>query len=806
MGVIVINKTRHFGWTGVSALALIAAACPALAAPAAAPAMAAATPDDSSADYSTPDILVTAERTNVTLQKATLSVTAITAAMLSQNNITEITGLNGTVPGLVIAKSGGGERQISIRGVGSETPENPQTQPGVSVHVDGVYIFNSIAANAAFIDVSQIEVLRGPQGTMYGQGSTGGTINIVSKQPEMDKLTGSANVGYGNYNLLKADAALNVPIGDTFAIRGAVQRYKHDGYAHATDVAGQPNYDLDDANEWSGKLSAKWAPTDKFSILLSTIQYRGNNNAPAQKNILDPNPDPRALTQDFPGKSYVRTQLYYGVAKYDLGFATFSSITGYQTLKSVQSWDGDGLNSTLFSAVTGGNAKYDHIATWTQNSRSWTQEFNLASNPDDGRFKWIVGGVYLKSTNDSYINEYRSNTGNGLNPALPQDTLFSDPLVKTFTFAQLSSITRKAYAAYAQGTYKLSDQLSLTAGARLNHDKYGGVSDSQSGPTTSKTSGAYLQPEPTIGTKTQRITGKLAIDYDFSAQNMVYASYTRGFKPGGINTSAAEGNSSYTVFGWADGIKPTFAPETLDSFEIGTKNRFFNNTLQLNASGFVYLYKGLQFLEDDAIIFADGTSNAGNARVLGLEFEGEWRATRHVRLEGSASLLQSKFTSDYFALDPSKADAAQAAAGWGTVAKFYQNFFAASTVRRAASQNIKGNRLPKMPTFQGSAAISWTGEVGPGELTGRAQYIYRGKFQSRVFNNSPNDNTPSYSQVNLFANYNLAKSGLHASVTVTNVFNTVGVNSRFTDPYGSSQISDTYIPPRQAIFSVGYNF
>lgn len=800
------------GAGGVSALALLAATAPAAAraedAAATEAAVDSAAAPDASADAGggpLGEIVVSAERTNVTLQKASLSVTAVTDETLNQSNITEITGLNGSVPGLVVAKSGGGERMISIRGIGSETPENPSTQPGVSFHVDGVYIFNSIAANAAFIDVAQVEVLRGPQGTMYGQGSTGGTINVVSKQPDASALSGSANVGYGNYDMFKADAAINVPITDTLAIRAAGQRLRHDGYAKATDVAGQPDYPLDDADEWGGKVAIKWTPTDRVSVLLSTIQYKGDQNATAQKNVLDPNPDPRELTQDFPGKTYIRTQLYYGVVRFDLGGATFSSITSYQKLHSDLSWDGDGLNRALFSQVTGGIASYDHIATWQQNTTSWTQEYNIASDPD-AAFRWIVGGVYLHSRNQNYINEYRANTGDGLDPPLATNTPFNAPSVAALTYAELSAITREAYAGYAQGGLELTDKLTATAGIRYNHDKYSGVADSMSGGTSPNTSGAFLQPMPTVGTSTGRVTGKFALDYQLTPDNMVYASYTRGFKPGGINGAAASGNSSYLIFGWDTGVKPTYKPETLDSLEIGSKNRFFGNSLQINASAFYYFYKDLQFLEEDAVLFGEGISNAPRAEVYGAEFELDWKATHHLRFEGSLSLLHGTFTRDYYALNATSADAAQAAAGYAGVGGFFGNFYAASLVREAARENINGNRIPKMPTVQGSAAVSWTGEVGPGELTARAQYIYRGKFESRVFNTPVQDDTPDYSQVNLFASYAIADTGISVSATVTNLFDKNGINSRFTDPYGSGQVSDTYIAPRQAIFSVGYRF
>lgn len=513
------------------------------------------------------EVVVTAERRPVDLQKSALSVSAVTAETLTQGNITDITGLNGLVPGLVVARSGGGERVISIRGVGSETPENTNTQPGVSYHVDGVYIFNSIAANAAFIDVAQVEVLRGPQGTMFGQGSTGGTINVVTNKPVLGDYVATVNLGSGNHGLFKGDAAVNVPLGDKFAVRGAVQRYAHDGYAKATGVAGYSDYELDEADETGWKLSSLWTPTDDLSVVLSTIQYKSDTHGPAQKNILDPNPNPRELTQDYPSQSLVDTKLYSAVVKYKLPWATLTSISSYQKLLSKQAWDADALTASLFyaetySPLTFGGYRYDHVPLWRSRGKSYTQEFNLTSTAE-GPFQWIAGAVYLKSTNSQYIVEYNADDNNLVTPPLPEDTAWDDPRVAALSYAELSAITRKSWAAYFQGAYQISDKLSLTAGLRYNDDKYSGEAASNG----SATSGAYLQPQPTQGLNTQETTGKLALNYQYTPANMLYASYTRGYKPGGINSSAASGNS-YS-------IKPTFKPEIVDSWRSVRRTAFW---------------------------------------------------------------------------------------------------------------------------------------------------------------------------------------------------------------------------------------
>ncbi|SFG27256.1 iron complex outermembrane recepter protein [Novosphingobium sp. CF614] len=791
---------------GVSLLAFASGTAQARSDDAAASASATASAE---ADTGLGDIVVTAERREISLQQAPLSISAISSDTLRAANVTDITGLNGTVPGLVIAKSGGGERMLSIRGIGSETPENTNTQPGVSYHIDGVYIFNSIAASAAFIDVAQVEVLRGPQGTLFGQGSTGGTINVVSIDPSAADFSGNIGAGIGNYNYKEGNGALNVPISDTLALRGAFQFTKHDGYAHATQVPGVEKYDLDDEDSTGWRIGAKWSPTSNLSVTLNTIQYDSNTHGPAQKNILDPETDPRVLTQDYPGRSVVKTQLYTGVVRWETPFAVIKSITGFQKLHSEQAWDADALDTDLFFAQTYSPLSftgytYDHVALWQADTKSWSQEINIASNTA-GPLSWVAGAVYLWSKNSQYINEYKGSDDDFLRPPLAMNTAYDDAAVGFLTYAELSSITREDYAFYAQATYALTDKLKLTGGARYNHDKASGTYDSLSGGSSSQTSGSYLQPSATAPRKASAWTGKAALEYQFDPSHMAYASFTRGFKPGGINSGSASGFGAYPIFGWTDAIKPTYAEEKVDSFEIGTKNRFMGDTLQLNASAFLYNYKNMQFLEEDPVLFAKGISNAPKARVWGAEIEGSWLATSALRIDASGSWLEGKFTAHYGALDPTAASAAQIAAGYPDYL-FWTNFYAASAARESARVDIDGNRVPKLPRWQGTIAATYTAEIGPGKLTARGQVIYRGSYQSRVFNTGTVDQTPGYAQVNAMLKYEPTDTNTDITLRVTNLFDKNGLNSRVTDPYGSNQVFDTYIPPRQLILSIGYKF
>ncbi len=747
-------------------------------------------------------VTVTAERRAVDQQKAPLSVSTISAEQLDQANINDVTGLNGVVPGLVVAKSGGAERVMSIRGIGSETPENTNTQPGVSLHVDGVYIFNSIAANAAFIDPAQIEVLRGPQGTMFGQGSTGGTVNVVSKQPELEYLTGQVKVGVGNYGLTKSNASINLPVGETFAVRVAGQEYRHDGYAKLTDVYGKYGYEADQADDMGGKIMALWKPSDDFDATFSAITYKGDTNAPAQKNALDPIQDPRVISSDYPGKSLIEFDLYAMTLKWNLDWATFKSISAYQKLHSNQSWDGDALTADLFWAETYSplsydGYNYDHIAKWQSDVKSYSQEFNLASN-DDGRFQWITGAVFLKSTNKQYIVEYRDSDMVLVRPALAAGTAWDAAEVASVTYGDLEEYTRKSWAAYFQGTYALTDKLSLTAGARYNTDKYEGKADSLSGGVSNWTSGAYLQPQTLSGYKSHETTGKVSLDYQFTPGSMGYVSYTRGYKPGGLNgSSTANGNAAV--------IGPHFLPETVNSFEIGSKNRFLDNSLQVNASSFLYDYRNMQFLNEDPMLYGEGTSNAPRAKIYGFELESSWLATPSWRFDASFSLLHGEFDEDYYALDPASASQAQIAAGYPSWL-YWVNFADAVAARAAASQNINGNTVPKIPRFQGNLSATYTTDFASGLFTAKAELLHRGSYQYRLYNNADDDKVPSYNQVNLFFSFAPAASHWDYSLTVTNLQDRDGVNSRFSDPYGSAQVTETYIAPRQYIFSVQYSF
>jgi len=717
-------------------------------------------------------ITVTAQRRSANLQTEALSVSAISGETIQKANIVDIAGLNGYVPGLLAQRSSGSELMINIRGVGSETPQNIYGQPGVSVFIDGLYVPTSLGVLQGFFDLDRVEVLRGPQGTLFGQSSTGGAISIVSKQPVLGDFGGDASFSYGNYNLNREFLGLNIPLSDTLALRASFQHYAHDGFAENVTI---PGYDLDEAGETNAKLSLLWKPTDDFSATFMARSYETDTNGAAQKNILDPNTDPREVQQDFPSALNMTYQMYSANLVWELPFMTVKSITGFQKMKNDQQIDNDRLTYDLLG-------RWDAQAKWASNSETWSQEINLVSIPG-GKLDWIAGIFMIESKVDQYIVEFRGDTPPPSSFNIPPPT---GPTPADLGYEEYSEITRRSWAPFFQATYHFTDDLRITGGARYNHDSYKGKASFFYSPLASV-------PDFSEGTT----TGKLELEYDVAPDNMIYGSWTRGYKPGGIN-NAYDGSSII--------VEQGFNKETVDSYEIGSKNEFLDRTLRLNLSAFYSVYKDMQYLSSDPVMWQDGTANIPDARIWGLELEGSWLALdNRLRINGNLTSLGGELQDDYFILDAQSASAARAAY---IAANPGASEYDAATVAAvaAAAANSKGSKPPKLPKWAGSINAAYTFDAAGGTITPKIEYVYRGDFIYRVFDSSALDQVPSYSSLNLYIDYVPPVEGLRFSLSATNLTDEDGIGGRFTDPYGSGQTSNEYIAPRQVVFTVGYSF
>ena len=240
------------------------------------------------------EVLVTAEKRTESLQNLSQAVTALSAEDVENRQLSSFVDLSAIAPGVNVAKNEGFKTVITIRGIGNEANQNAIANPSVSYHLDGVYVASPFALQTDFLDLERIEVLRGPQGTLFGQNSTGGGINVITKAPTFDDFYGSADLTLGEYSLVKARAAMNVPFSDTLAARVSVMSHKHDGY---TDNVGN-GQDLDDADSISARAKLLFQPSDSFSATLTAQIFDEDVNGQAQKGIYDPTPGARRLAQD----------------------------------------------------------------------------------------------------------------------------------------------------------------------------------------------------------------------------------------------------------------------------------------------------------------------------------------------------------------------------------------------------------------------------------------------------------------------------------------------------------------------------
>ena len=725
------------------------------------------------------EIVVTAERRAADIQKTPIAITAVPQATLDKSFITNVTGLNAIVPSLETTKTSGFETIVTIRGVGSETPENDLTSvPGVSLFVDGVYIVNTISLEQTLFDVDRIEVLRGPQGALYGQSSIGGAISIVSNQPELGKFSGQGDFSVGNYDLTRERGEVNIPIGDTLAVRLSVQRFDHEGFTQDLAI---PGFREDDAHNTATKAAILWKPTSAFSATLTGQWYRANEHGQAQKNIDDPEPGAWEIYQDYPSKNELTTQLYHLNLQYDAPWFSLRSVTGYQHMNSILQEDSSRSAFSLLGA-------YDDVAGWDTSLSNWTEEFDVLSRPG-GKLDWIAGAFVLNQRSRQFVAEFEGDTPNPDTAILPD--IETDPPLG-LDYGNDSHVKRQSYSGFIQATYHLLPNLRLTAGGRINVDHYSDVSDNFSN---------IVGVGVGLSTATNEIwdhvpTWRAELNYDATPDNALYVSAARGYKPAGVN-----GNNTSVV------VPFTFQSETNTAFEVGSKNVFFDRALRFNAAAFYYLYKNMQYIEYDPFPFASGVSNIPDIHIYGIEGEASWvGAGGHLHVNANLALEEGHVVGDYRSIDSTIAGAIESQqygpCGYGGA--YYNPACWAAVI--AAAKNLNGATPPAMPTVSGSINTAYTLDVPTGTLTPRVEFVYRGAEWARIFNDPTLDRVPAYGVTNLEVEYRPNRSRFEASLTATNVFNVAGINSQYTDPYGTGQTSRQYVPPRQVILTLGYSF
>ena len=741
------------------------------------------------------EVIVTAEKRDESLQSVSQAVTAITDSEIEAKNITSFVDLSSIVPGVTVAKNEGYKTIISIRGVGNETNQNAIAAPSVAYHMDGIFIASPFSLQTDFIDVQRIEVLRGPQGTLFGQNSTGGAINVISNQPTTDERFSKADITYGDYGMKQLRSSSNIPISDNVSTKLSVSAMTREGFTENL-ATGQ---DLDDAHNLNFRTDWLVDINDTTSLRIFGQYSSVDRNGAAIRGIDDQSPGMRKLSQNTISKQELTSKVIAMIFETDLGYASLKILASSQEDDISVTRDNDRHNfgdSVLSIPGLGIGATYQQAEFRPETSlvETTTFEVNLISNEPalDGKLDWTVGAFYMDHEIANVIRGYRDDDLDGVFKYVC-DATFADPnycydhdygIPGRFDIfgpaADVDFFTdafpyRESLSVYAQTTYSFSDTFRLVSGLRYSEDTFG--TD-----VTNFLNTETFVAEGTTDEVTTRVTG----EFDLADNTMVYLTLASGFKPGGSNLTFGFDNDNAPPM-----VFPTFEAETVDSTEIGIKTDLFNGKARANIAAFSYDYENLQFQATDPDPYRGGVANIPESEMSGVEIEFTALASDSFTFDMNLAFLNSEVSSDYFVLD--NVDA-------------YQYFFGQEDLRYGLRENVKGNQLAKTPEFTADVSLMYETDLPSGNyFTAMLQYVKRGKFMQRVSNNPIVDAIPAYDIINLNIGLDF-NNNIGLNFMLLNATDEDGINSSMTDVFGVASTGLELIPPRQFMTRISYNF
>lgn len=573
------------------------------------------------------EIVVTAQKRAENLQNVPITITALTAERLEASGITDTMQLPQVTPGLVVYDNAAVFLPF-IRGIGA-TSSQDGFDSSVAVYVDGIYVADKASSLFELNNIARVEVLEGPQGTLFGRNATGGAISIVTKDPG-DTPEATGEIGYGRFNEYIAKAYASTPISSTLGFNMAVAVRQNDGYIH--DIYRDVNEGAVDKKAMMAKL--KWNPTERFEASLSGSYSDDNDNASGAFHVL-----PGTLTSA-QGAGYPAATCNYCTSNsfspdyevksaastlklaYSLDEIQLVSIGGYREAHSISDLDTDAAEAPLSWAAA------HHTGT------EYSEELQLLSKNAD-RLQWITGLYYINETQgyDNGLNGLIVPLSPGIVfPISPDQLLAAKGSLVNFN----TKITTVSEAAFMQATYSLTDADNFTAGFRYSWETKSANGTEQLIAGVPAGPGAAYAYVPLsnfgpdgVSTTFKRPTWRLAYDHEFSQDIRGYATYSRGFKSGSYNNTDVVPTA-----------KPV-NPENLDAYEIGVKSEMLDRKLRANASAYYYNYTNIQVQ-----IFTGATvvtQNAASASVYGLDFDTQFVATDRLSLNGGLSYIHSRY-------------------------------------------------------------------------------------------------------------------------------------------------------------------
>ena len=676
------------------------------------------------------EIIVTAQRRAEPLQSVPVAVSAFSANALEKMNTSTITGLQGLVPGFTIIGSAGSMNtpQFSLRGISQQDVEK-SSESGVGITLDGVPLGVGTGALLGAFDVERIEVLRGPQGLLFGKNTTGGTINVIRTRPNPDgPVTGKLRLTLGSFGQNYYEGVISGPlIPGKLAAKAAISVQKDDGHFKNRVFGG--HYGDRDLKDFVFSLNA--TPTDRLSMLLTLERQEDDTQIPPFAPILTPNVVPLGVPGYFGGAnglclnpatavvclppskkrnsveqtpnidpSYLNLNAVTFEAGYDADSVKLVGITGYRELKQEDNFDADGTRFALFRIQK------------PQKYHQFSQEVRAESKLD-GPFNFVAGLFYFKGKYNAFQNVSLDLAA--IAPVVP-GTGFLNSLNSFNTI-----IGTRSFAIFFQGDYKLTDELKLTVGARQTWDRKT-IDFTQYAPVASSvrdlTALGALVGNRKDSAKFNKLTPKVGLEYKITPRVLTYASFSRGYNVGGFNGRPP--NPSLVI---------PFQPETLDAYEIGLKSDFLNNRVRFNIAAYHNTMKNKQ--EDLLVI--QGTSNgtvtvnAAKARYQGVEVELAVVPVRGWTISSSAGYMKAKYLSFVGNLGQGTAD-------------------------------LSGLKLRRTPKFTAGLVSDYVTDLGSGTLGLNAVFTYVSRYETNILND-PRGSIPPVGKIDLAARYEFPPTG-----------------------------------------------
>ncbi len=683
------------------------------------------------------EVVITAEKRTENVQKAAIAVDVLRPQDLRKAGVTNVLQLQDVLPAVKIVTAA--VNNFSIRGLGTAV-NTSQADSAVALSVDGIYLSHPNGLSPVMYDMARVEVVLGPQGTLYGRNSNAGVINFITNDPVF-KYGGHAQVGFGNYGAVTSDSAINIPLSDVLAVRIAEGSERHNAY----DSDGQNSKDA-----VGGRMKILYKPNSDFDALLSVDAIHSLWHWDPYDGVCPPGSfnvacgagrkpnwsgfSPGPITADHTQNDGFGTSLKL---EDNLGWANLISLTGYRTynyLSTNQPQTENGMLSQTFNVY--------------EADRFVTQEVRLSSEAGS-KITW-VGGVYYSHEDQRNATRFDYYQGNFVGANIFQNF----PI----------TIESQSEAVFGDVTVPvpLIDGLRLRAGVRYTHETKDANGFNESGTLSTR---VVDSSTPTQGSESiWRATWKAGVDYDVTPNNLLYFTASTGFKSGGLNNVPAA----------ADSILH-YAPEFITAEEIGSKNRFFDNRLQLNLAAFNYSYRNYQtfvFWRPDAGLgapssIAGGTFfpfvNSQKATFRGGELDANWRITPYDKLGLSFNYLDDVY-----------------------------NVFNLVLPYSPPPQSLSNTQVPQAPrttfTPQFEHDFSFTnGDALAFNVESQivSSQIAQGSYTDNVYSATPRSYTyrqPAYHKTDVSLTYTTAESGWTFNAYIRNIEN-VAVINRVSDGY-----------------------